>query len=136
MWERIELDPHDSTNVARWQSPGARWVVRVTQVLYGFRVQVQERTDNLGFLVVYCAGRNRLTLLLLPAVVMTILDGLGEHATNEQVMKAFPEQNVKPMYRDPPCWRLLCSMAGVDAIDLTDHDIEESRPAVPAEVAS
>ncbi len=94
----------------RWISENNVWEIGFLPVLYGVRV----RLGKVGSACVdldYCAGDNLGFALILLVTVINILEALPESITAQQIEKLFPMYEVKPIDRDPYCWRRLQELA-------------------------
>jgi hypothetical protein len=59
----------------------------------------------------YCAGNNSVFAITLMQTMLAIFDALPEEITVKQVEKILPKYTVKPIDRDPTCWKELKRLA-------------------------
>jgi hypothetical protein len=82
---------------------------------HGTRIRLC-RLSDLSIAVDYCAGKDEgLALMILAAVVM-ILKDVDENIPIREIERMFPIYTIKPIDKDPYCWKRLREMAGLSEL--------------------
>jgi len=106
--------PDENFPLGRWVSENNVWEIGFFPVLFGVRVRLG-KIGNAWVNLDYCAGSNEGFALILLATVVAILERVPESATERQVEELFPKFDIKPIDRDPTCWKRLQELAGLSA---------------------
>ena len=104
--------PNETLDVLRLVSENEVWELGYRQMLFGVRVSLS-RIGDYWYTLDYCAGDNPEFALHLLLTVMQILKRYTEDVAGKQLERDFPKYDVKPIDRDPNCWKQLQEMASI-----------------------
>lgn len=107
---------NENFDVLRCVSENSVWELGIRSVLFGIRICANPVGDDCYWLG-YCAGDDFGFALVLLATVAKILEQYPENTDPQQIKLDFPKYDIKPINRDPYCWRRLQEMAGMVATD-------------------
>ena len=80
-------------------------------MMFGIRVSLG-KVGSGCVAIDYCAGADIAFALILLATVVRILEPLPESVSYQELEQIFPSYDVKPINRDPYCWKRLQELAG------------------------
>lgn len=102
----------------RWASENNIWEIGLRPMLYGVRVSVGRINPECGCALVYtldyCAGDDEDFLLNLLATLLILMTALPESILPQQLERLFPTYQIKPINKDPDCWKRLQQLARLD----------------------
>lgn len=114
-----KTEPNIDFDILRCVSETGKWEFGIRRMLYGVRI-CGNPVGNGAYTLDYCAGDDEVFALTLFATVATILEDYAEDVTTQQIKRDFPAFEIKPVNRDPYCWKRLQEMAGVEESDRHD----------------
>ncbi len=103
-------EPNKDFDIIRCVSENNKWEIGIRQMLFGVRI-CGNPTGNGAYSFDYCAGDDQLFALELFAAVVNILERYTEETTSTQIRIDFPPYEIKPINKDPYCWKRLQEMA-------------------------
>lgn len=106
-------EPDLTFDVAKFLSETGVWEIGIRKLLYGLEVCGNPVGDD-ACTFFYPAGNDGVFTLTLLATIINILAKYPENVTYQQIEKDFPKYEIKPINRDPYCWKRLQEMAEGD----------------------
>jgi hypothetical protein len=106
----LPAEPNNVIHECRCISEAGKWEFGFRRVMFGVRVSLSQIGDD-GYTLDYCAAKQRDFALLLFATVLIALEPYPEDVMRSQLQKDFPRFDIKPINRDPCCWKRLQEMA-------------------------
>jgi hypothetical protein len=91
-------------------STNNRWEIGIRQMMFGVRVCGNLIGDT-GYTFDYCAGNNPYFAANLIQTMLAIFDALPEDIKPRELRQMLPSFSVKPIDRDPTCWKELQKLA-------------------------
>jgi hypothetical protein len=124
-----KAEPNEDFLLGRWVSENNIWEIGFCPVAYGVRVRLG-RVGNYWVNLDYCADADTGFAYVLLATVVLILSYVPENITEIEVERMFPWFEIKPINRDPTCWKRLQEMAD-ELIKKGNSDDEQARALQP-----
>jgi hypothetical protein len=78
--------------------------------LFGVRIAGNPVSSDI-YTFEYCAGNNPTFAITLMQTMLAIFEALPEEIKEKEVRKILPSYSVKPIDRDPTCWKTLKQLA-------------------------
>lgn len=99
----------ENFSLLRFVSEGGRWEVGLVPMLFGVRVRAGICGCD-GCELDYCAGDDPVFQLALLDTVMKIMQTIPEDIDTWTFVSFWPGFRIKPINRDPTCWKELLAM--------------------------
>ena len=112
----VKAQPNINFDVLRSTSENNIWELGIRRLLYGFSVCANPIGDDVYWLD-YPTDDNIAFALELLVTVTKILEGYPEDIKPLPLRSYFPSYDVKPIDRDPNCWKRLQEMASAMECD-------------------
>jgi hypothetical protein len=106
----LPAEPNNVIHECRCVSEGGIWEFGFRQMMFGVRVSLSQ-TGDYFYTLDYCAADQKDFALLLFATVLIALEPYPEDVKPYQLQRDFPRFEIKPINRDPYCWKRLQEMA-------------------------
>ena len=114
-----KTEPDENFDILRCVSENNKWEIGMRRMLFGVRI-CGNPVGDCCYAFDYCAADDQIFAIELFATVVNILEKYPETTTARQLQDNFPRYEVKPINRDPYCWKRLQEMA-IDAIAYEIH---------------
>lgn len=101
-----KIDPNENFDILRYVSENEKWEFGIRRVLFGVRI-CGNPVGDWCYSFDYCAGDDEVFALALFATIAKILEKYPENVTVKQIQQDFPNYEIKPINRDPYCWKRL-----------------------------
>lgn len=105
-----KTEPNDVFDAFRCISLKGKWEFGCRRMLFGVRVGLSRIGDD-SYTLDYCSGDNPEFTLTLIATMLKILERYPEDIAPLKLSQDFPKYEIKPIDRDPTCWKRLEEMA-------------------------
>jgi hypothetical protein len=111
-------DPDKNFSILKYISTNHKWEIGIKPMMFGVRV-CGSPVGSFGYTFEYCAGDNPTFAITLMQTMLAIFEALPEDIKEKEVKRLLPSYSVKPIDRDPNCWKALKKLE----IDLNRPDL-------------
>jgi hypothetical protein len=105
-----KAEPNEVFDALRFISQEGRWEFGCRRMLYGIAVGLS-RIGDYSYTLDYCSGDDPSFTFMLLATMAKILERYPEDIVPWKLRQDFPAFEVKPIDRDPTCWKRLQEIA-------------------------
>ncbi len=96
--------------IVKYISTNNKWELGIKPMMFGVRVCGSPNGQH-GYTFEYCAGNNPVFAITLIQTMLAIFEALPEDISEKEVRRILPTYSVKPIDRDPTCWKALKQLA-------------------------
>ena len=119
----FNTDTDASFGLLKYISTNNKWEIGMRPMLFGIRVSGNP-VGSYCYTFDYCAGNNPVFAIELFQTMLVIFEALPEDIDEKEVLKILPSYTIKPIDRDPRCWKELQQLA----ITLSQRLLDNQNP--------